>query len=99
MIYETANTMKTKKLFLGIVGGCPNSWIGHVHRISARFDNQYEIVACVFSRNAKLSVRFGQSIGIAKDRCYSNFKEMADNESKREDCIEVVLDAKQTLTF
>ena len=90
MIYEIVNTMKTKKLSLGIVGGGPKSWIGHVHRISARFDNQYEIVAGVFSRNAKLSIRFGQSIGIAKDRCYSNFKEMADNESKREDCIEVV---------
>jgi len=90
MIYESVNTMKTKKLSLGIVGGGPKSWIGHVHRISARFDNQYEVVAGVFSRNAKLSVSFGQSIGISKNRCYSNFKEMADKESKREDGIEVV---------
>ena len=90
MIYETVNTMKTKKLSLGIVGGGPKSWIGHVHRISARFDNQYEIIAGVFSRNSKLSISFGQSIGIAKDRCYSNYKEMADKESKREDGIEVV---------
>ena len=66
MIYETVNTMKTKKLFLGIVGGGPKSWIGHVHRISARFDNKYEIVAGVFSRNSKLSANFGQSIGIEK---------------------------------
>ena len=28
--------MKTNKLSLGIVGGGPKSWIGHVHRISAR---------------------------------------------------------------
>ena len=40
---------KTKKLSLGIVGGGPGSWIGHVHRISSRFDDQYEIVAGVFS--------------------------------------------------
>ena len=59
MIYETVNTMKTKKLSLGIVGGGPNSWIGHVHRISARFDDRYEIVAGVFSRNSKLSISFG----------------------------------------
>ena len=90
MIYETVNTMKTKKLFLGIVGGGPKSWIGHVHRISARFDNKYEIVAGVFSRNSKLSAYFGQSIGIEKARCYSNFREMADKESKIKDGIDVV---------
>ena len=90
MIYETVNTMKTKKLSLGIVGGGPNSWIGHVHRIAARFDDRYEIVAGVFSRNSKLSISFGESIGITKDRCYSNYKEMADKEAKRNDGIEVV---------
>ena len=45
--------MKTNKLSLGVVGGGPKSWIGHVHRISARFDDKYEIVAGVFSRNVK----------------------------------------------
>ena len=90
MIYETVNGMKTKKLPLGIVGGGPKSWIGHVHRISARFDNQYEIVAGVFSKNSKLSINFGQSLGIRKDRCYSNYREMADKESKRIDGIKVV---------
>jgi len=54
--------IKTKKLKLGIVGGGPNSWIGHVHRISSRFDDHYEIVAGVFSRNPKLSIKFGKSI-------------------------------------
>ena len=82
--------MNTNKLSLGIVGGGPKSWIGHVHRISARFDDKYEIVAGVFSRNAKLSINFGKTLGISKDRCYSTFKEMALKESKRNDCIQVV---------
>ena len=82
--------IKGKKILLGIVGGGPKSWIGHVHRISSRFDDQYEIVAGVFSRNSKLSKSFGQSIGIGIDRCYSNFREMADYEAKRKDGIEVV---------
>ena len=82
--------MKTKKISLGIVGGGPKSWIGHVHRISARFDNKYEIVAGVFSRNSKLSINFGKTLGIQKDRCYSNFIEMANKESKRKDGIQVV---------
>ena len=82
--------MNTNKLSLGIVGGGPKSWIGHVHRISARFDDRYEIVAGVFSRNPKLSISFGKNLGVSKDRCYSNFKEMALKESKRNDGIQVV---------
>ena len=81
---------KDKKLSLGIVGGGAKSWIGHVHRIASRFDDQYQIVAGVFSRDTKSSIKFGTSIGIFKERCYSNFKEMADKESKRNDGINVV---------
>ena len=42
-----------KRLKLGIIGGGPGSWIGHVHRIASRFDDEFEIVAGVFSRNLK----------------------------------------------
>ena len=66
--------MKAKKLSLGIVGGGSNSWIGHVHRISSRFDDRYQVVAGVFSRNSKLSIKFGKNLGISKERCYSNYK-------------------------
>jgi predicted dehydrogenase len=82
--------IKAKKLALGIVGGGPKSWIGHVHRISSRFDNQYEIVAGVFSRNPSISKKFGKNLGISKDRCYSTYQEMANKEAKRKDCIMVV---------
>ena len=82
--------MKSKKLKLGIIGGGPNSWIGHVHRISSRFDDKYEIVAGVFSRNSKQSTSFGRSIGVSEDRCYSNYLTMANKESLRKDKIDVV---------
>ena len=82
--------IKTKKLTLGIVGGGPKSWIGHVHRISSRFDDQYEIVAGVFSRNSKISKKFSKNLGISPDRCYSTYQEMAQKEAKRKDCIMVV---------
>ena len=55
-----------KRLKLGIIGGGPGSWIGHVHRIASRFDDKYEIVAGVFSRNFRISQSFGTSIGIKK---------------------------------
>ncbi len=82
--------MKSKKLKLGIIGGGPNSWIGHVHRISSRFDDKYEIVAGVFSRNSKQSTSFGKSIGVNEERCYSNYLTMANKESLRKDKIDVV---------
>ena len=81
--------MKSKKLKLGIIGGGPNSWIGHVHRISSRFDDKYEIVAGVFSRDSKQSTSFGKSIGVSEDRCYSNYLTMANKESFRKDKIDV----------
>ena len=56
---------RKKKLRLGIVGGGPGSWIGHVHRIAARFDDQYTICAGVFSRNSSISKRFARKIGIS----------------------------------
>ena len=90
MIYKTILLMKTKKLNLGIVGGGSKSWIGHVHRIAARYDDQYEIVAGVFSRNVKSSTEFGRKIGVSKERCYSNYKEMANEEAKRKNGINVV---------
>ena len=83
-------SIQSKKINLGIVGGGPNSWIGNIHRIASRFDGHYEIVAGVFSRNTKLSKSFGKSLGISADRCYSNYKEMAEKESKKKDGIKVV---------
>ena len=82
--------MKSKKLKLGIIGGGPNSWIGHVHRIAARFDDKYILVAGVFSRNSKKSISFGKSLGIDPQRCYSNYSEMANKENKLRNKIDVV---------
>ena len=79
-----------KRLRLGIIGGGPGSWIGHVHRIASRFDDKFKIVSGVFSRNHKINQSFGNSIGLRKDRCYKNYKELCLAEKKRKDGIEVV---------
>ena len=84
------NAMRSNKIFFGIVGGGPNSWIGHVHRIAARFDNRYTLCAGVFSRNKNISKKFGASLGLDPNRCYSNYSEMALKEAKRKDGIKVV---------
>ena len=79
-----------KRLRLGIIGGGPGSWIGHVHRIASRFDDKYEVVAGVFSRNYKVCKSFGVSIGLKKNRCYKNYKDLCLSEKKIKDGIQVV---------
>ena len=64
---------KNKKIRIGFVGGGPNSFIGYSHRLASRFDNRFEFVAGVFSRDIKKSIAFGQSLGLPKERCYNNY--------------------------
>ncbi len=89
-LFRNDQLHKGKKLRIGFVGGGPNSFIGYAHRLAARFDNRYEIVAGVFSRDKKKSKEFGKSLGIDEARCYQNYIEMSKKESKRIDGIEVV---------
>jgi len=77
-----------RKLRLGMVGGGPGAFIGEVHRIAARFDGKYELVAAALSSNAEKSKTFAAELGIP--RAYGSFAEMAEVESKREDGIDVV---------
>ena len=89
-LFKNDQLHNNKKLRIGFIGGGPNSFIGFTHRLSARFDNRYETVAGVFSKDKKKSIQFGMSLGIDKKRCYNNYIEMAKKESARPDGIEVV---------
>ena len=47
-----------------MIGGGPGAFIGAVHRIAARMDNEYELVAGVFSSKPELSALSGEEIGL-----------------------------------
>ena len=81
---------KNKKIKIGFVGGGPSSFIGYTHRLAARFDNRFDFVAGVFSRDKKKSIDFGSSLGLDPSRCYANYGAMAKKESKRPDGIEAL---------
>ena len=81
---------KNKKIRIGFLGGGPNSFIGYTHRLAARFDNRFEFVAGVFSRNIKKSKEFGKALGLDSARCYSDYKSMAKKEASRLDSIEAL---------
>ena len=78
------------KIKIGFIGGGPNSFIGYTHRLAARFDNRFDFVAGVFSKDKKKSIEFGKSLGLSEGRCYHDFQTMAKKESERSDGIEAI---------
>ncbi len=78
------------KIKLGMVGGGTGAFIGEVHRIAARLDNRYELVAGAFSSDAGRAKQSAEALGIELDRAYADFSEMAKAECAREDGIDVV---------
>src|SRR3954469_20292963 len=85
----TGTTEKqNRRLRLGMVGGGPGAFIGAVHRIAARLDDRYELVAAALSSDAERSLAGAKELHIP--RAYRSFEEMAAAESKRADGIEAV---------
>ena len=87
---DTAHTARPERLRLGMVGGGRDAFIGAVHRIASRIDDQYELVAGCFSSNAEKSKASGADLGIDPGRTYESFAEMALREARKKDGIEAV---------
>ncbi|ARN22936.1 Gfo/Idh/MocA family protein [Piscinibacter gummiphilus] len=73
---------------LGMVGGGEGAFIGAVHRIAARLDDHYTLVAGALSSTAEKSLRSGAAIGL--ERTYPDYETMAREEAARPDGIEAV---------
>ena len=57
-----------RRLKLGMIGGGDGAFIGAVHRMAARIDDKWSLVAGAFSSDAARSRAFGQSLGLVEDR-------------------------------
>ena len=79
-----------RKIRLGMVGGGEGAFIGAVHRIASRIDDQYELVAGALSSTPEKARRSGEALGLAADRVYDDYESMAKAEAKRPDGIEAV---------
>jgi predicted dehydrogenase len=82
--------MTIRPLRLGMAGGGPGSFIGPVHRMAARLDDRFEIVAGALSRSLDKSREQGARWGVAADRLYGTAEEMFAEEKARADGIEAV---------
>jgi predicted dehydrogenase len=90
MVDATSDTTAARPLRLGMVGGGRGAFIGGVHRLCARMDGQYELVAGALSSDPQRAKESGADLGLARDRIYMSFAEMVAAEAKRPDGIEVV---------
>jgi predicted dehydrogenase len=77
-----------RRLQLGMVGGGDGAFIGAVHRIAARIDDCFELVAGALSSDPARAAASAASLGLA--RSYADFREMARAESMRKDGIDAV---------
>ena len=75
---------------LGMVGGGKDAFIGAVHRIAARMDGEFELVAGALSSTPERARESGAALGLAPDRVYDDFEAMATREARLEDGIEAV---------
>lgn len=74
----------------GMVGGGEGAFIGAVHRLAARMDDDYIFVAGALSSTPEKSQRSGEALGLDPARIYPDFETMARQEKRRKDGIEAV---------
>lgn len=82
--------MAQRRLRLGMVGGGRGAFIGGVHRIASRIDDRWELVAGALSSDPDRARASAEDLGLAPDRGYADFREMARAESSRPDGIDAV---------
>lgn len=77
-------------LRLGLVGGGQGALIGQVHAAGARLSNRWQIVAGALSATPEKAKASGQDWLLPADRCYTDYRDMAQREAARKDGIDAV---------
>lgn len=73
-----------------MVGGGEGAFIGAVHRIAARLDDRYELVAGALSSDPTRARDSAAALHLAPERSYADYAAMAEAEAARPDGIEAV---------
>ncbi|WP_128292272.1 Gfo/Idh/MocA family protein [Afifella aestuarii] len=83
--------MSQPRIRLGMVGGGPTALIGPVHRIAARMDDRFELVAGAFDSDPARGREFAETLRLAPERAYGTYEEMLEAEAARDDKIDAVV--------
>src|SRR5215467_837791 len=91
MAIEGARTETApRRIRLGMVGGGQGAFIGGVHRMAARLDDRYELIAGALSSDAARAAASAAELHIAAERSYADYRDMAKQEAARDDGIDAV---------
>ncbi|MBL0406967.1 Gfo/Idh/MocA family oxidoreductase [Microvirga aerilata] len=90
-IAGSADQKLSRRLRLGMVGGGRGAFIGAVHRIAARIDDRWELVAGALSSDPERAKASGEDLLLKPDRIYGDFNEMARRERRLKDGIDAVV--------
>ncbi len=78
------------RLKLGMVGGGQGAFIGAVHRMAARLDGHFDLVAGALSSDPARAMASAAELGLDPSRSYTSFEAMALAEAARADGIDAV---------
>jgi predicted dehydrogenase len=70
------------KLKLGMIGGGQGAFIGAVHRIASRIDDEYELVCGAFSSDPEKAKASGIALGLSAERSYTSYIELIEKENQ-----------------
>ncbi len=90
MAIDGTSDVRAGRLRLGMVGGGRDAFIGGVHRIAARIDDHFELVAGCFSSTPEKSQASGADLGLDAARVYDDFTAMAKREARLKNGIQAV---------
>ena len=79
-----------RRLRLGMIGGGRGAFIGAVHRMAARLDDRYELVAGAFSADPQRSRESAAELLLDPRRGYGSVDDMIKSEAARADRLDVV---------
>jgi predicted dehydrogenase len=91
MVHASGAQSLGRRLRVGMVGGGRDAFIGAVHRMAMRLDGAFDLQAGALSSNPDNARLSGADLGLAPDRAYSDYREMALREAARPDGIEAVV--------
>jgi predicted dehydrogenase len=91
MVYAPSDGRAGERLRVGMVGGGRGAFIGAVHRFAMRLDDEIVLVAGALSSDPANAAASAAEIGIAAERSYADYREMAAAEATRPDGIEAVV--------
>ncbi|MCW0980958.1 Gfo/Idh/MocA family oxidoreductase [Agrobacterium sp. BT-220-3] len=79
-----------RPLRLGMIGGGQGAYIGNIHRLAARLDGKWTLVAGAFDVDPDRGRAFAINEGLDPARSYGSYQELIAGEAAREDRVDAV---------